>query len=926
MAHSQNLIGRSLGQYELRELLGRGGIGAVYRAYQASLKREVAVKVLPDSLSEQPDFVERFKREATIAAGLEHPHIVAIHELGLQDSTAYIVMRLMTGLTLTERLRTIRAPDEKPLVSLGESSKLLNQLASALDYAHGEHVIHRDVKPANTLFDNQGNAYLSDFGIAKLSTTTGLTGAGLALGTPEFMAPEQWQDTKLTVPASDQYALAVMVYTLVTGRASFQGDTPFNLMYKHLHEMPTPPHVLRADIPELVSTVLYRAMAKNPYDRFETVTAFAQAFERAIAGAEGNVTGLFSASLPRRSRQGAGISITNSSSKPPMHPLTPRAPIQMMASTVTPVVTVTRNRMPIWMALIALLGILAGIVIAVVILLSVNHPPPFPTIVVLVGTTTAMPNTSAPVPSTQAAATTQIPVTSTSLPSVTSTVSNSSQPNPRTPLPPSVVTLQSSMQSEGAALITTVVPSATHTPLSSSTPSATPTFTPSHTRTPTPSATPTAKPTFTPSATDTRRPSATSTLTPTFTPSHTRTPTPSATSTTKPTFTPLPTNTVRPTATFTLTPTIVPSSTNTPSPSTTITRTLTVTSSRTNTSRLTATPTFTPTQQSTLTATLILASSPTPVSGTASPMPIRSPIPANTLISVTNAAQLKTLRALPKLRGSISGLQFGSDSTFLAFSLSNGADTTVRLYNVGLDQIQVACQASGSQFSLNGTSVVLLNPSSALTVEDTTCQTRSNLKGINASILDITFSPDGKLIATSYADSSVHVWTAATGQMRSVYRVGALVNNLMFSPDGNLLIGTTGDGIVLAWDVITDKPVGSHPTHITKMTGPAAAANGIVAVGGASGTLLLWDAKSGQAGTSFKGHTDTVNGVAFNPDGTLLASGSDDKTVRVWNTATGQELYRQTTMSSVSNVVFSPDGTLLAFSTGDGVIELLSVH
>jgi serine/threonine-protein kinase len=167
----------------------------------------------------------------------------------VQRNTAYIVMRLMTGGTLNDRLRPTGSSTEKPLPSLGESAKLLSQLASALDYAHSQNVIHRDVKPANTLFDNQGNAYLSDFGIARLAATTGLTGAGLALGTPEFMPPEQWQDSKLVLPASDQYALGVMAYVLVTGRTPFQGDTPFNLMYKHLHEMPTPPHAWRADLP-----------------------------------------------------------------------------------------------------------------------------------------------------------------------------------------------------------------------------------------------------------------------------------------------------------------------------------------------------------------------------------------------------------------------------------------------------------------------------------------------------------------------------------------------------------------------------------------------------------------------------------------------------------------------------------------------------
>ncbi|HEX3050667.1 MAG TPA: serine/threonine-protein kinase, partial [Aggregatilineaceae bacterium] len=150
---------RMLGQYELRELLGSGGMGAVYRGYQAALKREVAVKVLSQQLAEQPGYLERFIREAEIAAALEHAHIVPIYDYGTQQGVNYIVMRLLTGGSLTQRLRW-RAENHEPLPSLREIADLLNQLASALDYAHSKGVIHRDVKPNNVMFDAQGSAYL----------------------------------------------------------------------------------------------------------------------------------------------------------------------------------------------------------------------------------------------------------------------------------------------------------------------------------------------------------------------------------------------------------------------------------------------------------------------------------------------------------------------------------------------------------------------------------------------------------------------------------------------------------------------------------------------------------------------------------------------------------------------------------------------
>ena len=280
-----NLSGQMLGQYELRELLGVGGMGAVYRAYQSSLKREVAVKVLPLSLAAQPGYAERFIREAETAAALEHPHIVPIVDYGTANGTSYIVMRLLTGGTLAERL----AQRSGRLPSLGEISDLLKQMASALDYAHSQGVIHRDLKLTNVMFDAQGNAYLVDFGIAKLLGGAGLTSTGMALGTPSYMAPEQWRGEEVT-PAADLYALGVMTYQLVTGRVPFEAPTPYALMHKHLHEEATPAQALRVGLPEAVTPILQRAMAKEAHERFATASAYAQAFDEVISGKRGETT------------------------------------------------------------------------------------------------------------------------------------------------------------------------------------------------------------------------------------------------------------------------------------------------------------------------------------------------------------------------------------------------------------------------------------------------------------------------------------------------------------------------------------------------------------------------------------------------------------------------------------------------------------
>jgi len=288
----ENLVGQTLGQYQLRELLGVGGMGAVYRAYQISLKREVAVKIISPELVDKPDLMARFIREAEISAKLEHPNIVPIHDFGTQDGITYVVMRLLTGGALSRRIEQ-RIQEGNKLISLGEIADLLKQVGSALDYAHSHDVIHRDIKPANIMFDNQGKPYVVDFGIAKLiHGGTGFTQTGMAMGTPNFMPPEQWRGEDLT-PQADQYALGVMIYQLLTGRLPFEADSAFALMHKHLNEMPTPLNVMRPDIPSAVITVINRALAKEPSQRFSSCTAFAQAFESAIEGNRGEATNMF---------------------------------------------------------------------------------------------------------------------------------------------------------------------------------------------------------------------------------------------------------------------------------------------------------------------------------------------------------------------------------------------------------------------------------------------------------------------------------------------------------------------------------------------------------------------------------------------------------------------------------------------------------
>ena len=298
----QNLSGNTLGQYELRELLGSGGMGAVYLGYQAALERLVAIKVLNMSLITDADYLARFTREAKTSASLEHPHIVPVHDYGTHQGISFVVMRYLTGGSLAERLdHSVKTG--RPLPSLSETALIIRQLAGALDYAHVRGVIHRDVKTNNVMFDNQGTAFLVDFGIAKLThSTSALTGTGMSVGTPSYMAPEQWRGEDIT-PAADQYALAVTAYAMLTGRLPFEAETPFVLMHKHLNEIPTPIHTFRSDLPLSVKDVLSKALAKDPADRYESTSAFAADLEEAVHGKGGAPTGFFLTPLPPKPKR-----------------------------------------------------------------------------------------------------------------------------------------------------------------------------------------------------------------------------------------------------------------------------------------------------------------------------------------------------------------------------------------------------------------------------------------------------------------------------------------------------------------------------------------------------------------------------------------------------------------------------------------------
>lgn len=270
-----DILHLKFGRYEIKSELGRGGMATVFHAYDPSFERDVAIKVLPPAFLHDPQLRVRFEREAKMIASLEHPSIVPVYDFGEEAGQPYIVMRYMAGGSLAERV-------QQGAMSLEETEHIISRLAQALDAAHGRGIIHRDLKPANVLFDQYSNAFLSDFGIARLQQQESATLTGSAIvGTPAFMSPEQVQGEKTIDGRSDIYALGVMAFQMLSGQAPYQADTAAKVMLMHLLE--PVPHVLnaKADLPPGCDTVIQKAMAKNPDDRYPTAGEMASDLESA---------------------------------------------------------------------------------------------------------------------------------------------------------------------------------------------------------------------------------------------------------------------------------------------------------------------------------------------------------------------------------------------------------------------------------------------------------------------------------------------------------------------------------------------------------------------------------------------------------------------------------------------------------------------
>ncbi len=260
-----------IGRYEIKSEIGRGGMATVYEAYDPRFERTVALKMLPREFMHEAEFRARFTREARTIATLEHPAIVPVYDFGEENGQPFLVMRLMTGGSLSDRLADGPIP-------IDEAAVILKRLGSALDRAHGMGIIHRDLKPSNVLFDHYGDAFLADFGIVHVSSSTNaLTASGSLVGTPTYMSPEQVYGDKQLDGRSDIYALGVILFQMLTGHTPYDADTPARMMMKHVMD-PVPEILsLRPDLPPACNEIINRAMAKERDQRFSSATDLSSA-------------------------------------------------------------------------------------------------------------------------------------------------------------------------------------------------------------------------------------------------------------------------------------------------------------------------------------------------------------------------------------------------------------------------------------------------------------------------------------------------------------------------------------------------------------------------------------------------------------------------------------------------------------------------
>lgn len=277
-----NIEGKVLGnRYEILEKIGNGGMATVYKAQDQMLKRYVAVKVLREEFTTDEEFIRRFNTEAQSAASLAHPNIVSIYDVGIEDNVYYIVMELIQGKTLKQII------DEDGVLPWKWSINIASQIASALEVAHKNNIVHRDIKPHNIIITEDGVAKVTDFGIAKAVSNSTITAFGTTIGSVHYFSPEHARGG-FTDAKSDLYSLGVVMYEMLTGRVPFDADTPVSIALKHMQEKPIEPIKLNPAIPYSVNKIIMKAMEKDLNLRYQSATEMLKDLNMALKDPEGN--------------------------------------------------------------------------------------------------------------------------------------------------------------------------------------------------------------------------------------------------------------------------------------------------------------------------------------------------------------------------------------------------------------------------------------------------------------------------------------------------------------------------------------------------------------------------------------------------------------------------------------------------------------
>jgi serine/threonine protein kinase len=278
---SDPLIGATIGGCEILEVIGQGGMGVIYKSRQKSLDRIIALKVLARHLASDINFVTRFQKEARAIARVNHPNILAVYDVGEDKNVNYMIMELIEGRSLAEL-----QSDRKGAIPWEEATDYSRQSAQGLEAAQAVGIIHRDIKPENLMVTKKNVVKVSDFGLAKESDASN-TSVDAVMGTPAFMSPEQC-DGKKVDGRSDIYSLGGTFYRLVSGRLPFEAETAMSMMYRHKHEALIPPHEVVPTVPQSISAVIVKMMAKKREQRYQTMTEVIDAIDNARKAASPN--------------------------------------------------------------------------------------------------------------------------------------------------------------------------------------------------------------------------------------------------------------------------------------------------------------------------------------------------------------------------------------------------------------------------------------------------------------------------------------------------------------------------------------------------------------------------------------------------------------------------------------------------------------